>query len=146
MTIGLVMAHTTDITLDNCPANATFTNDRTIDCRFTSTTTASLNQTCNLTIGTTTQPTNTNVTSGSATTLIGLTIPDGDYNWSVKCVPGNNATGGNTSETRLITIGFNYAATDIPKVVIDSVVGILALLFSLVALIGIVLMYRWIKK
>jgi hypothetical protein len=40
----------------------------------------------------------------------------------------------------------NYEAADMSEVVIDNIVGIGAALFSFVSLIGIVLLYRWLKK
>lgn len=38
-----------------------------------------------------------------------------------------------------------YASTDIGPSVIDLIVGIIAILVSFAALIGLVILYRWVK-
>ena len=142
--IGLVSGYV-DI-LQSAPLNTT-TTDRTPDFIYTVTTDNASTALCNLTISGSTQPLNVNVTNATAFTQTALRLADGEYKWNVSCVsPGDPAVHLNTSGTWDLNVTFaTYSAANIPSVVIDNIVGILAALFGLASIIVLIVIFKWIK-
>jgi len=139
--VGMASAYMT--VTPSSPANGASTIDRTPNMVFTPTTNNATAMTCNLTIGSTTQPLNFAVTNNTATTKIALSLPDGLYYWNVTCIAGSET---NTSATRNLTVAFaTYQADDVPKVTVDNIVGVLATIFSFATVIALVLLFNWIR-
>ena len=139
--VGAVSADSMDVTLSS-PASGG-TRARTIDVTFTAVTDNATAMTCELNIGTTTQPEDFSVTNNTAKTLTSLTIPDGNHTWNVNCTAGH-AT--NTSSSRWVYVDFaTYDEADIGETGIDIIVGVLSAIFSLVTLIGLAILYRYYK-
>lgn len=130
------------------PANDVGTTDRTPDFSFrpVSDDPNATSLICNLTIGSTTQPVDMTVVNNTIKTKTALRLADGVYYWNVTCEASTNASFTNTSLTRNITVGFaSYTSGDIATVIIDSYVGLLAFIFSVVALIGIAIVWNMVK-
>lgn len=130
-----------NVVLGTLPADETSQRSRTADFYAT----ANSNETgmvCTLNISN--GQTNIAVSNNTEFYLIPTSpLADLEYKWNINCTAGSY---GNVSAYRNITIGSTYESTDLASVAIDNIVGIGAALFALVALIGLIFFYKWVKK
>jgi hypothetical protein len=149
MIVGLIGLVSASVSMTpSSPVNGSQSYDRTPDFKFTMINNNATNSSCNLTIGGTKYKTGFYANNNTVTTVVPTSkLSDGTYNWTVVCLSTGDVDGTqvNGSVNYTITIGFFYQSTDVPKVAIDNIVGILSALFGLVSIIGIVLMYRYLK-
>ena len=83
------------------------------------------------------------MTNNTATTITSLTIPDGTHAWNVNCSAGTLT---NTSVSHNLVVDFNtYTSGDVAEVGVDLIVGLLAVLFSFITLIGLAVVYALVK-
>ena len=146
LSVGLVAGNNLHVVLST-PTNNTGTRDRTPSFVFTPENSDNTSMNCSVDVGGVYTVSDVLVNNNTATTITSTTsLPDADYLWNVTCFATGNATLTNTSETRLLTVEFaSYGSGDVAGVSIDMIVGLGSVLFSFIAIIGLVVLWNLVK-
>jgi hypothetical protein len=144
--VAQVFAVTEVVTLSSPSNTSGYTNDRRPDFKFYVTNPTNASVTCDLQVDSTLQWDDYSTTNNTVTNLQSTSaLADGIHTWNVTCVGLGLSPETNSSATWNYNVGFEYNAVDIPKVVVDNFVGILAAVFALTTIIAILLLFKFFQ-
>jgi hypothetical protein len=128
--------------------NTNFIHERSVDLKYTPKGNNTINCTLTITgdvVGALSTVNDTTIANNTINTFTVIGLDDDTYRWYVDCNLG--AVSNRSVTQNYFKIAFSeYSASELSEVTVDMLVGIGAIFFSFVTLIGLVLLFKWLKK